>query len=124
MNDNSNINSPDLPFQNQQSPLILLQALSPQVIPGDPRHIAGAMAGMFAGRLDDEQVLFSEFVFQLVGFLSPTPSSRPTRRRRSRITAKGCRTEAQFHYATRAMRGVVIGCPMATKSCRPSMPSS
>jgi hypothetical protein len=99
MNDTSNINTADLPFQNQLSPLILLQALSPQAIPGDPRHIAGAMAGMFAGRLDDEQVLFAEFTFQPIGFSLSHPEFGPDQK--APVTDHGERMprEAQFHYA-------------------------
>jgi hypothetical protein len=65
---------PDLPFQDQLYPLLLLQALSPQVIGNDP---PGSMAGMFAGRLGGEQVLLVKFVFMLVGFRLSHPEFAP-----------------------------------------------
>jgi hypothetical protein len=90
---------PDLPFESQVSLLALLQGLSPQVIPGDPKHITGAMPGMFAGRLDGEQVLFTEFVFLLIGFLLTHPEFAPNQKAPIHDHGERLPREAVFHYA-------------------------
>jgi hypothetical protein len=87
---------PDLPFHDQQHPLVLLQALSPQVISGDP---CGAMAGMFTGRLGDEQVLLAEFTLQLVGFILSHPQFAPDQKAPIADYGVTMPCEARFHYA-------------------------
>jgi hypothetical protein len=91
--------TPDLPFEDQRYPLVLLQGLSGQVIPGDPKHVPGAMAGMFYGRLDDEPVLVTDFIFVLVGFLLTHPEFAPDQKAPVRDHGENLPREAVFHYA-------------------------
>jgi hypothetical protein len=72
---------PDLPFEDQHYPLGLLQALSPEVIPGGQQQIKGAVPGMYAGRLGDEQVLFRSFTCQLIGFTLTHPEFAPDQKK-------------------------------------------
>jgi hypothetical protein len=65
---------PDLPGLDQQWPLVLLQGLSPAVVNDDPK---GAKAGLYLGRLGDEQVLVPTFTGQLVGFIHSCPEYPP-----------------------------------------------
>src|SRR5262249_25790767 len=64
----------DIPGLDQQQPIILLQALSPAVANDDPK---GARAGLYLGRLGDEQVLVPTFTCQLVGFVHACPEYLP-----------------------------------------------
>ena len=64
----------DIPGLDQQQPIILLQALSPAVVNNDPK---GARAGLYLGRLGDEQVLVPSFTCQLVGFIHACPEYPP-----------------------------------------------
>jgi hypothetical protein len=86
----------DLPFQDQHYPLVLLHAQSPQVISGDPR---GAMAGMFTGRLSDEQVLLAEFAFLPIGFTLTHPEFAPNQKRPIFDHGKELPDGAEFRYA-------------------------
>jgi hypothetical protein len=89
------MNEPDLP-QDQRYPLVLLQALSPQVINNDPK---GAKAGMFTGRLDDEPVLFPEFVFLPIGFTLTHPEFVPGQKSPVFDHGKKLPDGAEFRYA-------------------------
>jgi hypothetical protein len=87
----------DLPFQAQQYPLVLLQALSPQVIAGDPPD---AKAGMFAGRLGEDQVLLADFAFLPIGFALTHPVFTPGQRTPIHDYGDRLPREAVFHLAS------------------------
>jgi hypothetical protein len=88
----------DLPFQNQHYPLKLLHLLSPEVIPGGQQQIKGAVPGMYAGPLGDEQVLFRSFTYQLVGFTLTHPEFLPDQKAPIHDHGERLPREAVFHY--------------------------
>jgi hypothetical protein len=89
------IDESDLP-QDQRSPLVLLQAPSPQVINNDP---PGSKAGMFTGFLGDVRVLLNTFVFLPIGFTLTHPEFAPDQKAPVFDHGQKLPRDAVFHYA-------------------------